>query len=78
MDLFDKGKRGSLHFVTKFCDHGENPIRKRCKIIRSDSGLEFLSEHIKQFYLQKGKIHHTSCVETQKKKEELKENIGMS
>jgi len=34
------------------------------KIIRSDNGLEFLSGPMKQFYQQKGIIHHTSCTET--------------
>ena len=64
MGLLDEGKRGSFNFAIKLCDHGENPIWKRCKKIRSDNGLKFLSGSMKQFYLEKGIIHHKSCINT--------------
>ena len=64
MGLLDEGKRGSFNFGMKLCDHSETQFGKDVKPIRSDNGLEFLSGSMKQFYLEKGIIHHKSCINT--------------
>lgn len=50
--------------LIKFCNLIKTQFGWEVKIVRSDNGREFTSGHIHKFYLERGIIHQTSCVNT--------------
>jgi len=65
----EKGEASLL--LQSFVIMVKTQFERDVKIIRSDNELEFLSGSMKQFYTQKGIIHHTSCIDTPQQNESV-------
>ncbi|KAJ4782637.1 Retroelement pol polyprotein-like [Rhynchospora pubera] len=60
--MAEKSETGGL--LRSFCKMVQTQFNKSVKCIRSDNGLEFKSGPMKNFYLEYGILHQTSCVAT--------------
>jgi len=56
----------------------QTQFKTKLKVIWSDNGSKFTPGAMKQFYVVKGIMHKTSCINTPQQNEGLKESIAMS
>ncbi|PKH48991.1 hypothetical protein CRG98_050339, partial [Punica granatum] len=57
-------KSETMKRLMEFCNMAHTQFGRAVKVVRTDNGTEFLSKVMREFYLDRGIMHQTTCVET--------------
>jgi len=57
-------KSEASQLLRNFCKMAKTQFGAQVRMVKSDNGMKFTSNHIKEFYSERGIIHQTSCVYT--------------